>query len=488
MVSYFYGCFRIAVIYNIGYIDIYMKKRLGPIHILILIVLLTIILAPRPFAGSLDLRSAILFEEAENSAGAGQAYASAAGRLPWMPSLWETAGEKALQAGDVENAIAYLNKSVEQEAISRMGWFYLGTAYHQYGELALAVNAWEQALPLAQAASELASAQRHMGKFSLAISYWQKTIALQPENAAAHYSIGLLFMAISPKDALPELMKAAWLDPALDPTVQGLRTALNSSLISNDELSLFLGSGRALAALGEWDLAAEAFLRAIVGRFNYAEAWAWLGEARQQQDLDASSEMEQAVIFGPQSATVQGLYGLYLQRQGKLEAARSAFQKAAGLEPKDPAWKIAMGSISEQTGNLVAAYEFYFQAVELAPQDASTWKALVAFCLANNVDVAGIGLPAARKLIGLAPGNWESYDLAGQAEFILEQYSAAAIYFKKAIRMDPYQAGPALHLGLVYLQSGDRNSAWFNFNLAKSIDPKGPIGWQAGRLLEQYFP
>ena len=149
---------------------------------------------------------------------------------------------------------------------------------------------------------------------------------------------------------------------------------------------------------------------------------------------------------------------------------------------------MALGSASEQTGDLVAAYEYYVHAVELAPDDASTWKALVAFSVNNEVDVDITGMPAARKLVGLAGDDWQSYDLAGQAEFALENFPAAIIYINKAIQMSPTQAAPALHLALVYLQTGEREQAYSYLSLAKTFDPNGPLGWQAGRLLEQYFP
>ena len=97
-------------------------------------------------------------------------------------------------------------------------------------------------------------------------------------------------------------------------------------------------------------------------------------------------------------------------------------------------------------------------------------------------------MPAARKLVGLAPDDWQSYDLAGQAEFLLEDYPAAETYLKKAVQLSPTQAAPALHLGLVYMQAGDRSPAYAYLNLARTFDPNGPFGWQAGRLLEQYFP
>jgi tetratricopeptide (TPR) repeat protein len=436
----------------------------------------------------LELRSADRYDAAGKETDAAQAYASAAARIPWMPYLWETAGVKAMQDGDAENAILFFNKAIEYRAISKWGWLDLGTAYQKRGEFLLAVKAWEKALPLAQATSNLASAERSMGNFAGAIDFWRANIALEPEDSAAHYALGLLLTATTPDKALPELMQAVKLNPDLDIPVQSLRNALNTAFLSDDLAYQFVVSGRALGALGEWDLAVEAFHNAIVERLNYADAWAWLGEAEQQQGLDGKFEIEQALVYGPESAMVQGLYGMYLQRLGQPNAALATFQKAADLEPGNPGWQMALGSAAEQTGDLVAAYGYYVQAVELAPEDASTWRALVTFSVTNDVEVEVTGLPAVRKLIDLAPTDWQSYDLAGQVEFLLEDYTTAKTYLQKAILISPTQASPSLHLGLVYLQTSDRISAYTYLNLARTLDPDGPYGWQAGRLLEQYFP
>jgi predicted Zn-dependent protease len=126
--------------------------------------------------------------------------------------------------------------------------------------------------------------------------------------------------------------------------------------------------------------------------------------------------------------------------------------------------------------------------VELAPEDASTLKALVMFSVNNSVDVELTGLPAALKLVALAPDDWQSFDLVGEAEASIGNNAEAAIYLEKAVKMDPSEAAPALHLGLVYLQTSERTSAYNYLTIAKTLDPDGPLGWQAGRLLEQYFP
>lgn len=464
-----------------------MNKTFRLAHGFILLLILSLIFTPRLLAGAAALRLARQLEAAGEDAPAARAYAAAASRLP-LSGLWEKAGIHSLQAGDAMEALQFLNRAQRQSSLSPEGWYVMGIARQAGGDLAGAMQAWEGALPHARAEAALASAHRYLGNYSLAMDHWRAVLALEPGNALAHYSLGLLLMTSTPGQALGELMAAALADPALDPTVQGLRTTLNTALLSPDLATHLLGSGKALSVLGEWDLADQAFRNALLLRGDSAEAWAWLSEAEQHLGRDGGAQIIEAARLDSHSALVQGLYGLYLQRHGNAPAALARFQWAAGLEPDDPGWQIALGSASEQNGDLVTAYEYYFHAVELSPRDPSTWQALAAFCVNNDVDANTTGLAAARKLIGLAPENWQAFDLAGQAEFLQEEYSAAAVYLQKATRLDPTQAAPALHLALVYLQWGDASSAYSYLSLARTLDPQGSLGWQAGRLLEQYFP
>ena len=149
---------------------------------------------------------------------------------------------------------------------------------------------------------------------------------------------------------------------------------------------------------------------------------------------------------------------------------------------------MALGGAYEQTGDLLAALTHYQRAVELAPSQAITWRALANFSLRNSVDLTGIGLPAARRLVELANNDWQSDDIAGQILLEIDDMVGAEVLLKKAVELDPTQAAPSLHLGLLYLQTGNRAAAYSYLNQAKVFDPDGPYGWQAKRLLEQYFP
>jgi tetratricopeptide (TPR) repeat protein len=457
-------------------------------NFLILISVLMLILAPRPLTGLMELSSAVRFDKAGEHLAAALAYKSAAERLPWQPSLWEKAGTSALLGGNLPDAITLLTKAAARNAISKNGWVSLGLADQETGDLPSAMKAWRNALPMAEAYRYLAQGQRISGDFPAALDSWHASLLQNPQEAAAHYQVGLLEMALAPSKALPDLMRAIQLDPKLDATVQNLRGALNAALLSDDRSYQFVISGRALGASGNWDLATEAFRNAIALRADYAEAWAWLGEAKQQQGQDGSAEIERALAINPDSAMLQSLYGLYLQRQNQPEKALAAFQKAAALQPEEPGWQMALAGAYEQTGNLIAALEHYQRAVALAPGEATAWRALAEFSLRNSVDLAGTGLPAARRLVELVNNDWQADDIAGQILMENADIIGAEALLKKAVELDPTQAAPALHLGLLYLQTGNRASAYSYLSQAKVFDPDGPYGWQAKRLLEQYFP
>ena len=298
-----------------------------------MVILLVLILVPRPAAGILDIRKARQFDAAGNYISAASAYATAALRLPWEPSLWEKAGQAYLIGKDYSQATHAYEDAALRRALSPDGYLGYGDSEFALGNPGLAVDLWNKLLDKGGAPSillpRIARGYQELALYPNEINSWQKYLLYQPGDAAAHYRLGLLLAATSPADALPELMLADRLDPSLDAPVESLRSALNTAFLSDDRAYQLLVSGRALGAMGNWYLAAEAFHNAIAVRADYAEAWAWLGEAKQQQGQDGSLEIERAVALNPNSAMVESLYGLYLQRQKQPKQALAAIQKAA---------------------------------------------------------------------------------------------------------------------------------------------------------------
>lgn len=468
-------------------------KRL-PVSYLVIIVLflLSIILAPRIIHGVSDLTSANNLFAAGNYTAAASAYASAAARLPWDKSLSGLTGQAYWLSGEPEVAVTWFMQGDSRHALSQEDWLTYGDTLAALGDNTTAICAWKQSIllhgPSLEALSRLASTARQAGDYQAAIDYLEQASVLAPEDAGAHYTLGLLLAATAPEKALPELMQALDLQPDLEGTIQVLRTELNRAFLVEERAYQFTVSGRALASIGEWDLAVEAFRRAIEADENYAEAWAWLGEANQQVGMDGYTQLMKALALDPQSVSIRALIGLYWLRQGEPENALASYKRAEALEPENHIWLIALGDAASASGDLAAALEYYSNAIDLAPEDTAGWRALALFCLDQDFDVENTGLAAAQQLFHLAQEDWLTYQISGRVALRLDRRIEARSLLLKAIDLAPAEPSPHFYLALLYLESGLPALAYDKLVDTRVLDPEGAFGWQASRILEQYFP
>jgi tetratricopeptide (TPR) repeat protein len=142
-----------------------------------------------------------------------------------------------------------------------------------------------------------------------------------------------------------------------------------------------LAVGRALAAIGEWELAAEAFRRATLARPDWAEAWAFLGEAQQRLDPGVHTDnlalqyLEKALSLQPASIAANVFMALYWQRHSHQDTALEYMHKAAAAEPDNPVLQAEIGHFLAELGDLPAALQFYERA-RACPNDPAFWLIL----------------------------------------------------------------------------------------------------------------
>jgi Flp pilus assembly protein TadD len=232
-------------------------------------------------------------------------------------------------------------------------------------------------------------------------------------------------------------------------------------------------------------LARAAFEEAVKMDKKNAEAWAWLGEANQQASLPdgATADLDLALSLNPNSSTVRGLRGLYFQRAGNFRQALTEFQAAAELEPKNPTWFVPLGETYSKLGDLIQAMNSYQTATTLAPEDASYWRLLAIFCGQNNVNVKDVGVPAAQKAVVLAKEDATSLDVLGWLLLMDARYEEAERILTHALEVDSQNASAHLHLGILYLQTNDRTSAYDHLVEARDLG-----NTDAEMILKQYFP
>jgi tetratricopeptide (TPR) repeat protein len=415
-------------------------------------------------------------------------YARAARLLFWREDLWEKAGISASLAGGDALAISFLEKL---RALSPEGWFHLGLSHYRRGDVPSAIASIERGLQAGESPplyELLALIHREQKDWEAERFALENLVRLGTRDAYPHYRLGLLLALYAPDNALPELMHASSLDPEADSAVQTLRAALAISSALSSDAEKMITIGRALGLLQEWELSLAAFKRAAAFEPQNAEAWAWLGEAKQQTGGDGSADLERALSLGRTNPRVRALRALYWSRQGKPNQMLAEYLLAAEYDPENPAWRAGIGDAYVQLGDLVAALTAYQQAVALAPEDAAMWARLALFCVENDVYLEEFGLPAAQQAAALAPDDPYTLDVLGRAYFSSGRHASAAGAFLRAIELSPEYFPAHIHLAMNYLAQGNRAAAFNSLTYVRDADESGVYRQTAMELLARYFP
>ena len=283
-------------------------------------------------------------------------------------------------------------------------------------------------------------------------------------------------MTSDPDRAAQHFESAAALDAEFGPATNTLLAASKASSRESDPARAMLILGRGLGLVEQWDLARREFARATEVRpaGQDAEAWAWLGEAKQHLGQDGLPELDRALAAGPRDGTVHILRGLYFRRQEKNSEAIREYARAAELEPRNPAVQSSLGEAYAANGDLVAALAAYQTATSIASADADYWRLLALFCADNDVQVAEIGLPAAQKAAQIEPKDPQVLDALGWSYAQAGYFDQAEKALKQAVDAPAASASSHVHLGVLYLRLGENVQALEQLNAALQIDPTGP--------------
>ncbi len=457
-----------------------------------MVVLLALGIFPRPFAAERGLDRARRLAGDHQVVKAKIPLRQSAESLPWRADLWEETAKAAFSDGDYPLAIQAYQRAAASGQISQDGWIALGDAHQLSGDPESALATWDEIIratgPLAEVYDRIERIYRSTGDLKKLAAVLNAHLKLQPQDARLLFLQSQVASVLFPEDAPAFAAQAEAADPAFTSRVKRLQAGLLLASRESDPSYRSLVIGRSLASLEAWDLAAAAFQQAIDQRPENAEAWAFLGEARQHLHQDGSSALSRALEIDPDSLLAQALQAVFWQRQGKPDLALTYLHAIAAQEPDNPIWQVELGNALTSMGNQAAAFEYFQQAIQRAPQDPAYWKILAAFSIQNNFEIRETGLPAARQAVLLDPQDPEGLDLLGQVYFGLEDYTSAERFFLRALEADRNHAAAHFHAGSLYLQEGNREAAYRHLRLASILQPEQVAGQQALRLLTRYFP
>lgn len=470
-----------------------MVPRFSLIVKIALIFILVLLVQVRPSAKIVsDQFSAAHFSQQNDQPGqAAAAFRAILAHEPWRKSLWEEVGRLSLAAGQPDQAVeAFLQAG----PLSMNSQLELADAYMQQGNIPAAESAWRGVLTqgglsrdqLRQVYERLVQAQRARGDQAAELNTLREWQTADPENAQVLYRYGLALSVVQPEQALPYLLDAAQKDSQYLDAVQMVRRGLGLAVNAAEPAYGWLMIGRSLGAINQWDLALRAFQQAVNAEPDYAEAWAFLGEAKYHLTATGKTELDRANQLKPDSTVVQALYALYWRRQGNPKQAVPYLEAIARQEPQEPVWQVELGNTWAEIGDLETAQGFYLKAINLSPQSAVYWQALANFSVNYQVDVRGLGLPAARKAVQLAPDDAAALDVMGWTMASLGDLTSAERFLQRALAKDAAYSLANLHLGQVYLQQNP-DRAYLFLRRAADLEGESQVGKIAQRLLKRYY-
>ncbi|OGO29082.1 MAG: hypothetical protein A2Z16_16680 [Chloroflexi bacterium RBG_16_54_18] len=456
--------------------------------------MIALVFAPAPLHAIMEQERAAEAQAAGELSVASEHLARAAALQPSQTQLWELAGRQALAGGDAGKAIEFLERA--RQELSLEGMLDLGQAYAQNGDLRAAAQIWQAAIhrfePSVEVLNLLSEANLRSGDYPGARSALESLLVLSPEDAGPHFRLGLLLAAVEPGAAIVHLEEARRLSPELEKQAGRLRAEILAASLEGDPAYTLVSAGRVLAALNEWVLAVEAFSQATLSNPGYAEAWAYLGEARQHRPLDEKqastqaglAEIQRALQLDPLSLSAHLFLSIYWSRQGRYDLAQQAITDALRIHPQEAVLYAELGRVLALSGDLAGAAADYLQAAALEPDDATYQRQVVEFSLNYNYQLEALALPAARTALSLSPEDADNLDAMAQVQIRLGQLEAARETLERALKVDAQNAAAHLHYGYLLMLQGDAAAALEQFQLAESLAPGSSMAEQAQRLME----
>ena len=368
---------------------------------LLLFIPLALTFAPAIRAGRAQREGDKAAQEGDFSQAAAS-LAVAAAFQPERAALWEAAGEYALAAEDPHTAIHYLQRAAAQGEMTKDALMTLAEAYEAIQDRPNANLAWEAANQLdpadTKALERLLQNYREAGDLAAIQSVLRRLIAQQPNNADHFLQLGLITAVLVPEASLAYLGEAAAIDPNLAEISNHLEGAIRrAQLIDDDPAYLAVAVGRALASQGEWELAQVSFMSATQLRPEFADAWAFLGEANQQLGGTGGAALQEAYRLDPNSLVVNTLFALFWQREGRYDLAVEHLSVSLTLDPGNPLLIAEMGATMSAMGDVQTAISLFSEAVEQNPENPVYWQFLAKFSIQSEIQVEELGLPAARQ-------------------------------------------------------------------------------------------
>jgi putative PEP-CTERM system TPR-repeat lipoprotein len=189
----------------------------------------------------------------------------------------------------------------------------------------------------------------------------------------------------------------------------------------------------------------------------------------QRKVAEAKTAFDKAVGLEPGNAQARLVRANFLTATQKYDDATKDLRAVLASDPKNAAARVKIAQIAALQGKDQEARKGLEEAIASSPQDASPRLALTRYLMAR--DDHKTALRIADELVRLQPANAEGVALRGQVQSALGQKQAAVESFRQLVSLAPTDAQSKLILSDALFAAGDRAGAQRVLDEAVKIDP-----------------
>ena len=352
----------------------------------------------------------------------------------------------------------------------------------------------------------LARQLRMQGKFIESIVEYEQAYSLDKHDADAAKAMGDLFILLSLPDKAQKYYELALNAPDFAPAAShpagnpsGNPTAgRNTPSAAQDELLTQLGNAQ--YKTGDVDKAVTSLDKALVvnpdnvGALNLLEkiwsnevkfnpsnvvAHANLGSVYQKQNrfreaeeqysaAETLSNQQPNVSFDTKKSIRLNLGTLY-QANHQYDMAKEAYNTVLKTDPNNPLANFYMATLLDESGNIQGAWQAYDKTLAIDPSNEAARRKMLAIIKKQPDPVSGLKQYADRF-----SRDAQIQEQMGEEFHQRKDLDAAAMYYQRAINLDPNMTSAWVNLGAAYQTQGRLDDSAQAYARASALAPDNP--------------
>lgn len=285
-----------------------------------------------------------------------------------------------------------------------------------------------------------------------AFTLWKSTIYTMPESSVAHNNLGIEYAKKEGYvDAIVEYKKAIELSPKYSHALTNL--------------------GDAYLKIGLIDEAIDFYKKAIETEPDYSIAYNNLGFAYFEKRLykEALTEYKKAIGLNPKDPLFYNNFGNLYASMKRYDDAIAEYKRAISIDSLDTNAYNNLGAVYAQQGKFNEAEAEVRKALAIDPENSLAKKTLEDILNRGRI-VVETESPLDKK--GGKSAQVAAYNELGNKYKQKGLYDDAISSYKKALQIDPKDAGSHYNLGIAYVKKGLYNEAVLETESALKLDPK----------------